>query len=63
MDAVTALLELTRLDSRLELTPIVHRSGCHRLLPRAETDEAAQSTLTTGGFKLASTLQEHPRVC
>jgi len=50
MDAVTALLELTRLDSRIELTPIVHRSGCHRLLFRAETDEVAQSTLTTGGF-------------
>ncbi len=50
MDAVTALLELTRLDSRIELTPIVYRSGCHRLLFRAETDEAAQSTLTTTGF-------------
>ena len=50
MDAVAALLELTRLDSRIELTPIVYRSGCHRLLFRAETDETTQSTLTTGGF-------------
>ncbi|DBA98962.1 TPA: hypothetical protein ACH3X1_014302 [Trebouxia sp. C0004] len=50
MDAVAALLELTRLDGRIELTPIVYCSGCRRLLFRAETDEAAQSTLTKGGF-------------
>ena len=51
MDVVLTMIDMTQAASDFELTPIVFRSGCQRVLFRAETDADACTVVKTGGFR------------
>ena len=50
MDVVSTMIEMTQAARNFELTPIKFRSGCQRVLFRAETDADASNVVETGGF-------------